>query len=91
MVGDTDEFRYTTMGDPMGGENLAGIMDASGFLPDGVPAHWSVYWEVDDVDGAVDKVRALGGAVVADAVDTPYGRLATVTDPAGAEFKLRAG
>ena len=90
-VGDTDEFRYTTMGDPMGGENLAGIMDASGFLPDGVPAHWSVYWEVDKVDNAVDKVRALGGAVVADAVDTPYGRLATVTDPAGAEFKLRQG
>jgi uncharacterized protein len=91
VVSDTDEFRYTTMGDPMGGENLAGIMDASAFLPDGVPAHWSVYWEVDDVDGAVDKVRALGGAVVADPVDTPYGRLATVTDPAGAEFKLRAG
>ncbi len=91
VVSDTDEFRYTTMGDPMGGENLAGIMDASAFLPDGVPAHWSVYWEVDDVDGAVGKVRTLGGAVVADPVDTPYGRLATVTDPAGAEFKLRAG
>ena len=71
VVGDTDEFRYTTMGDPMGGENLAGIMDASGFLPDGVPAHWSVYWEVDDVDGTADKVRALGGAVVADPSTPP--------------------
>jgi predicted enzyme related to lactoylglutathione lyase len=91
VVGDTDDFRYATLGDPMGGEHLAGIMDASGFLPEGVPAHWSVYWEVDDVDTAAKQVLTLGGTVVAEAVDTPYGRLATVTDPAGAQFKLRAG
>ena len=30
------------------------------------------------------------GSVVAALEDTPYGRLATVTDPAGAQFKLRA-
>ena len=77
------------MRDPSGEGELAGIMDAAAFLPDGVPAHWSVYWEVDDVDATVAKVQALGGAVVADAVDTPYGKLATVTDPAGAQFKLR--
>ena len=68
---------------------LAGIMDAAAFLPEGVAAHWSIYWEVDDVDAAVAKVKALGGSVVTDAVDTPYGRLATVADPAGAQFKLR--
>jgi hypothetical protein len=91
VVGDTDDFRYATLGDPMGGEHLAGIMDASGFLPEGAPAHWSVYWEVDNVDTAAKQVLTLGGTVVAEAVDTPYGRLATVTDPAGAQFKLRAG
>jgi predicted enzyme related to lactoylglutathione lyase len=88
-VGDSDEFRYTTMRDPAGGEDLAGIMDASAFLPEGVPAHWSVYWQVDEADAAVDKVKALGGTVVTDPQDTPYGRLATVTDQAGAVFKLR--
>jgi len=88
-VGDSDEFRYTVMRNPGAEGELAGIMDASGFLPEGVPAHWSVYWEVDDVDATVAKVKALGGSVVMDAVDTPYGRLATVTDPAGAQFKLR--
>ncbi|HEY5077491.1 MAG TPA: VOC family protein [Acidimicrobiia bacterium] len=88
-VGDSDEFRYTTMRDPSGDGELAGIMDASTFLPDGVPAHWSVYWEVDNADSAVAKVKALGGSVVSDAVDTPYGRLATAADPAGAQFKLR--
>jgi predicted enzyme related to lactoylglutathione lyase len=77
------------MRDPRGEGELAGIMDAAAFLPDGVPAHWSVYWEVDDADAAVAKVKALGGSVVMDSVDTPYGRLATVADPAGAQFKLR--
>jgi uncharacterized protein len=88
-VGDSDEFRYTTMRDPSGDGELAGIMDASTFLPDGVPAHWSVYWEVGNADSAIAKVKALGGSVVTDAVDTPYGRLATAADPAGAKFKLR--
>jgi predicted enzyme related to lactoylglutathione lyase len=88
-VGDTDEFRYTTMRNPAGGEDLAGVMDAKGFLPEGVPSHWSVYWEVDDPDATIAKIKTLGGSVVMDATDTPYGRLATVTDPAGAQFKLR--
>ena len=88
-VGDTDEFRYTTMRDPGGGDDLAGIMDAAAFLPEGVPSHWSVYWEVDDTDVIVARVADLGGSVVTAAEDTPYGRLATVADPAGARFKLR--
>ena len=88
-TGDTDEFRYTTMREPGGDGELAGVMDASIFLPEGVAAHWSVYWDVDDVVAVVAQVKALGGAVVADVEDTPYGRLATVTDPAGAQFKLR--
>jgi predicted enzyme related to lactoylglutathione lyase len=88
-VGDTDEFRYSTLLNPDGGDMSAGIMDAKSFLPDGVPAHWSVYWEVDDASAAVAKVKSLGGSVVQDVEDTPYGRLATVTDPAGAQFKFR--
>ncbi len=88
-VGDSDEFRYTTMRDPDGEGELAGIMDAASFLPEGVLSHWSIYWEVDDADATVAKVNALGGSVVLDAQDTPYGRLATVADPAGAQFKLR--
>jgi uncharacterized protein len=88
-IGDSDEFRYTVMRDPDGDGELVGIMDASAFLPAGVPAHWSIYWEVDDADATVAKVKALGGSVVQDAQDTPYGRLATVADPAGAQFRLR--
>jgi len=88
-VGDSDEFRYTTMREPAGESELAGIMDATAFLPAGVPAHWSIYWEVEDAQVTVGKVKALCGSVVIDVEDTPYGRLATVTDPTGAQFKLR--
>ena len=62
-------------------------MDASGFLASDEPAHWSIYWEVEDAAAAVVKVKGLGGAVVAEAQDTPYGQIATVSDPAGAVFR----
>lgn len=84
---DTPEFRYTTYGE--GDGQLAGIMDATGFLPDGVPSHWSVYFQTDDVDATQAKVEQLGGSVVMPAMDTPYGRIATVADPTGAIFKLQ--
>lgn len=86
VVSDTPEFRYTTL--KHGESWLAGIMDASGFLPDGIPAHWSVYFGVDDTDAALARTVDLGGSIVMPAEDTPYGRLATATDPTGAQFKL---
>ncbi len=89
VVGDSDEFRYTTMRDPSGEDELAGIMDATAFLPKDVPPYWAIYWEVDDADASIAKVKTLGGSVVMDAEDTPYGRIATVADPAGAQFRLR--
>ena len=87
VVSDTPEFRYTLMVD--GECLLAGIMDASAFLPEGVPAHWSIYFGVDDVDAALATILDLGGSVDQAAEDTPYGRLATAADPTGTRFKLR--
>lgn len=86
VMGDTDEFRYSTAND--GDTQLAGVMDASAFLPEGVPAHWSVYFSVADTDATVAQCTELGGAVEQAAEDTPYGRIAVVTDPMGARFKL---
>jgi predicted enzyme related to lactoylglutathione lyase len=87
-MSDTDELRYTTLNGSEG--PLAGIMDASGFLPERVPSHWSVYFGVDDADAAVAKTVALGGSIVQPAQDTPYGRLARATDVTGAHFNLMA-
>jgi predicted enzyme related to lactoylglutathione lyase len=88
VEGDTDEFRYSTLVDA-DGEQHAGVMDASAWLPDGVPSHWSVYFRTDDLDATLTQVTELGGSVVVPAEDTPYGRLATCADPTGAVFKLR--
>jgi predicted enzyme related to lactoylglutathione lyase len=85
-LSDTPEFRYTTLG--QGDHSLAGIMDATNFLPDGVPAHWSVYFGVADTDAALVRVVDLGGSITRGAEDTPYGRLAAAADPTGAQFKL---
>jgi predicted enzyme related to lactoylglutathione lyase len=89
-VGDSDQFRYSVMRNPSGDGELAGIMDAGAFLPDGLPSHWSVYFEVDGIDATAERAVALGGSVVTAPQDTPYGRLATLTDTAGAHFKLRS-
>ena len=89
VVGDTADFRYSAMRNPAGEGELAGVMDASGFLPEGESSYWAVYWEVDDIDAVAGKIKALNGSVTSAPEDTPYGRLATVRDPSGAEFKLR--
>ncbi len=89
VASDVPEFRYTTLGE--GDDGLAGIMDASAILAEGVPAHWSIYFGVDDTDAALAKITDLGGWVTRAAEDTPFGRLAQAADPIGTAFKLVAG
>ncbi|GAA4481406.1 VOC family protein [Rhodococcus olei] len=87
-MGDDDEFRYSQA--RIGGENIAGLMDASGFLPAEVPSFWRWYVAVPDADAAVSTVLELGGSVAGPAEDSPYGRVATVADPLGAQFQIVA-
>lgn len=83
-------FRYATAQDPDNGDGqIAGVLDASGLLPLGVPSQWHIYWGVAAVDDALGAAQSLGATVESGPDDTPYGRLATVRDPAGATFKLR--
>jgi len=89
VEGDTDDFRYSTVRDPSSDAQIAGVMDASSFLSDGVGPHWSIYWDVEDVDTSVATVKALGGTLLEGPFDMPSGRIASVADPSGATFKLR--
>jgi predicted enzyme related to lactoylglutathione lyase len=86
VVSDTDEFRYTTLGRDE--SQRAGIMDATAVLPEGVPAHWSVYIGTTDTDAVVADAVQRGGAVTHEPMDSPYGRMAAITDPTGAQIKL---
>ena len=85
-LADTPDMKYSALSH--GGEGLAGIFDASG-APDASPG-WSVYIWVDDADATAAQVTELGGSVLEQPVDTPYGRLATAADPNGAVIKLMA-
>ncbi|GLZ13844.1 hypothetical protein Acsp04_40790 [Actinomadura sp. NBRC 104425] len=102
VTGDADEarefyrnlFDYTT-------EPIAGDMDYTLLRrPDGhevggihgepgaASSQWLSYFEVDDVDSAVRAVQAAGGALDGEPWNSPYGRMAHVRDPFGAEFRL---
>jgi predicted enzyme related to lactoylglutathione lyase len=73
------------------GDQVAfGAMQMTAQFPPEVPSHWNTYFAVTAVDASVDRLIALGGAVVAPAFDTPFGRLAFVADPFGAAFCLMA-
>jgi uncharacterized protein len=87
-MSDSDELRYTTSSDSSGQDLLTGIMDAAALLPEGVNGQWSIYWFVNDIDSTAATVTRLGGSVVSEPDDTPFGRLATLKDHSGAQFKL---
>jgi uncharacterized protein len=65
---------------PLGG--MGGMMGS----PEGTPSHWLVYFGVESTDAAVEAAGSAGGSVLMPAVDSPFGRLAVVADPAGARF-----
>ena len=87
VLSDTDDFRYSVLR-PSGETEFGGVMDASNFLHETTP-HWLTYWDVDDVDATTRQVRTLGGVVIEEPTDTPYGRMASVSDCTGSAFKLR--
>jgi predicted enzyme related to lactoylglutathione lyase len=86
VISDSDDFRYTVY--EKDEQQYAGILDATAFLPAGVPSNWQVYLQVDDIDATLVQLPRLGGSVRRPAVDSPYGRVAEVSDPTGAAFRL---
>ncbi|HVB42250.1 MAG TPA: VOC family protein [Streptosporangiaceae bacterium] len=80
------DFRYATF--KTTGNPLGGIGDLGTLAPADTPAHWRTYFGVNDTDEAVEIVTKLGGNVLAPAWDSPYGRMAIVSDDQGAVFAL---
>jgi predicted enzyme related to lactoylglutathione lyase len=71
-----------------GDQQLLGVMDGAGFLSEGVPSNWTIFFGAEDVDKTLQEITENGGAVLRPAEDTPYGRLAAGTDPTGTAFNL---
>jgi predicted enzyme related to lactoylglutathione lyase len=78
-----DMYRLIKVGDqPVGGVFR---------MPEEGPPHWLAYFWLDDVDAGVERVRDLGGEVLREPVDSPYGRYAPVRDPQCATMCLIRG
>lgn len=84
--GEGDEPAYATNG--AGEAATAGLCDAAQWLPDDVPSHWRVYFRTADMAASVRALEEHGGRVVDGPMDSPFGVVATVLDPAGATFQL---
>jgi len=86
-AGDMD---YRMIGRSDGG-NAGGVLALNAdMLTGGARPIWIGYLEVDDVDAAVDAIKADGGAVQMGPMDIPVGRIAMVADPQGAPFYVMA-
>jgi uncharacterized protein len=55
------------------------------------PPYWLTYFTVLSCDVAAEKVRELGGQVLAGPLDLGAGKIAVVSDPQGAAFALFEG
>jgi uncharacterized protein len=84
-------FTETDMGEAgiytvfaIGDKSVAGLMEPP---MEGMPALWNIYFDVEDCDATVEKVKANGGNVLMDPATVPQaGRFAFVTDGQGAAF-----
>jgi hypothetical protein len=81
-----DGFSYATL--LLNGHEVGGIGGYPADVPASIPAAWSTYFGTADTDASVATATGHGGSVVRPATDSPYGRMATVTDDQGAVFSL---
>jgi predicted enzyme related to lactoylglutathione lyase len=72
------------------GRTIGGVQGMEN-LPEGVPPHWLVNFQVDDTDSTVDALVRAGGSVQVPAFDMEkVGRMAILQDPYGASFAVVA-
>ncbi len=76
---------YSTV--ELDGDTVGGIGTAEGAGP-GVPPHWRTYFQVADLTASCAKAAELGGRVVAEPFDTPFGAMAALSGPDGEVFML---
>ena len=81
-------FEYATF--KVDGRVAGGIGQLGADMAPEVPPHWETYFKVADTDVAVAEVQRLGGKAIREAWDTPFGRMAAVTDDQGVPFMVMA-
>ncbi|MCC9308596.1 VOC family protein [Kitasatospora sp. RB6PN24] len=84
QIGDGRDFDYTAWTVP--GSN--GLPVCGRYRAPVPHPFWAVHFAVVDADHAAEQVAGLGGRVLHEPFDSPYGRLVPCTDPSGARLTL---
>jgi len=80
---------YTTI--KLGESPVGGILNMSERgVPEQVPAHWQVYFAVEDTDATLEQGKQGGGSVMVPPMEVPAGRFSILLDPHGASFAVIA-
>ena len=80
---------YATL--KLGGDMVGGMLDMAGRgVPEEIPAHWQVYFAVENTDATVEQAKQGGGNVMVEPMEVPAGRFSILTDPHGASFAVIA-
>jgi hypothetical protein len=83
---DLDGMKYTEW--KLADKSIAGMMTMPDMVPTDVPAHWLVYFAVDDTDATASTAAGLGATTFVPPTDIPPGRFAVLADPEGAVFAV---
>lgn len=86
MESEDENFIYATAEED--GAPFAGLWNAEGQFPPQVPSFWQTYLGVRDIDEAAKKAVELGGEIIREPWDSPFGRMCLLADSTGATVTL---
>jgi predicted enzyme related to lactoylglutathione lyase len=72
----------------LGDRSVGGMLPMPDMVPAEVPAHWLVYFGVDDTDATVAQATQAGANIFVPPTDIPPGRFSVLSDPDGAPFAV---
>ncbi len=73
----------------LGEDTVGGLLDITDRVPAEIPAHWLVYFAVEDIEATVETAKENGGEIPAGPFDiAEVGRIAVIKDPWGAFFAV---
>ncbi len=72
----------------LGDRGVAGVGSMPEQIPPEVPSFWQAYFAVEDTDDAVARAVASGATMMAEPFDSPFGRMAVLSDSEGASFSV---
>src|SRR4051794_34322868 len=81
----TPQRYLVVMNDGRGNGGITGMGNSP------APPHWLVYFGIDDIAAGLERVRSLGGSVMAGPMDIGIAKIGVVQDPQGAILALYDG